>query len=251
MVTPDHRRQAKVVNFGIVYGLSAFGLSQNLGIEPAEAKLFIANYFEKYKGVRAFIDKTLEEARRDLKVKTLHGRIRPIPDINSKNFAPTRLRRTHRSKHPAARHRRRPDQSSHDPNRCCAAGAQTEIKNDPPSPRRTSLRSPRKRSRSNAIAGPRTNGKSPRASRPATSGNGSRPELERPGLARVVLDPPVRTTAGRHRSLCVNSQPRACPAERGEASPRALTHEVVMIPVASQAGAYATLFPSIIRNRGA
>jgi DNA polymerase-1 len=87
MVTPDHRRQAKVVNFGIVYGLSAFGLSQQLGIETAEAKLFIANYFEKYKGVRAFIDKTLEEARRDLKVKTLHGRIRPIPDINSKNFA--------------------------------------------------------------------------------------------------------------------------------------------------------------------
>jgi DNA polymerase I len=86
MVTPDHRRQAKVVNFGIVYGLSAFGLSQNLGIEPAEAKLFIANYFEKYRGVRAFIDKTLEEARRDLKVRTLFGRIRPIPDINSKNF---------------------------------------------------------------------------------------------------------------------------------------------------------------------
>ncbi len=85
MVTPEHRRAAKVVNFGIVYGLSPFGLSQNLGIEPAEAKHFIANYFEKYKGVRAFIDKTLEEARRDLKVKTLHGRVRPIPDINSKN----------------------------------------------------------------------------------------------------------------------------------------------------------------------
>jgi DNA polymerase-1 len=85
MVTPDHRRAAKVVNFGIVYGLSSFGLSQNLGIEPAAAKQFIANYFEKYKGVRAFIDKTLEEARRDLKVKTLHGRVRPIPDINSKN----------------------------------------------------------------------------------------------------------------------------------------------------------------------
>jgi DNA polymerase-1 len=85
MVTADHRRQAKVVNFGIVYGLSPFGLSQNLGIEPSEAKQFIANYFERYAGVRAFIDKTLEEARRDLKVKTLHGRIRPIPDINSKN----------------------------------------------------------------------------------------------------------------------------------------------------------------------
>jgi DNA polymerase-1 len=85
MVTPDHRRQAKVVNFGIVYGLSAFGLSQNMGITPAEAKEFITAYFEKYKGVRAFIDRTLEEARRDLKVKTLFGRVRPIPDINSKN----------------------------------------------------------------------------------------------------------------------------------------------------------------------
>jgi len=85
MVTPDHRRQAKVVNFGIVYGLSAFGLSQQLGIEPAEAKQFINAYFEKYKGVRAFIDKTLDDARHDQKVKTLFGRIRPIPDINGKN----------------------------------------------------------------------------------------------------------------------------------------------------------------------
>src|SRR5947199_5890112 len=86
MVTPDHRREAKVVNFGIVYGLSPFGLSQNLGIEPSEAKLFIETYFEKYNGVRAFIDRTLEETRRDGKVKTLFGRVRPIPDINSKNF---------------------------------------------------------------------------------------------------------------------------------------------------------------------
>jgi DNA polymerase-1 len=86
MVTPDHRRQAKVVNFGIVYGLSAFGLSQQLGISAAEAKQFIAAYFEKYSGVRAFIDKTLEEARREMKVRTLFGRVRPIPDINSKNI---------------------------------------------------------------------------------------------------------------------------------------------------------------------
>jgi DNA polymerase-1 len=85
MVTPDHRRQAKVVNFGIVYGLSAFGLSQNLGIEPGEAKQFINAYFERYGGVRTFIDRTLDEARREGKVKTLFGRVRPIPDINSKN----------------------------------------------------------------------------------------------------------------------------------------------------------------------
>ncbi len=86
MVTPDHRRQAKVVNFGIVYGLSAFGLSQNLGIEPSEAKKFIEAYFEKYRGVRVFIDRTLDETRRDGRVKTVFGRVRPIPDINSKNF---------------------------------------------------------------------------------------------------------------------------------------------------------------------
>ncbi|HKW15954.1 MAG TPA: DNA polymerase I [Terriglobales bacterium] len=86
MVTPDHRRQAKVVNFGIVYGLSPFGLSQNLGIETSEAKKYIDAYFERYRGVRAFIDRTLEETRRDGRVKTLFGRVRPIPDINSKNF---------------------------------------------------------------------------------------------------------------------------------------------------------------------
>lgn len=86
MITADHRRQAKVVNFGIVYGLSAFGLSQQLGIDPGEAKQFINNYFDKYRGVRAFIDKTLEETARTQNVKTLHGRVRPIPDINSKNF---------------------------------------------------------------------------------------------------------------------------------------------------------------------
>ena len=85
MVTPELRRAAKVVNFGIVYGLSAFGLSQQLGIEPGEARKFIDAYFEKYAGVRAFIDTTIEQTRRDQKVKTLFGRIRPIPDINSKN----------------------------------------------------------------------------------------------------------------------------------------------------------------------
>jgi DNA polymerase-1 len=85
MVTAEHRRAAKVVNFGIVYGLSAFGLSQNLGIEPSEARKFIDAYFEKYAGVRAFIDATLEQTRHDQRVKTLFGRVRPIPDINSKN----------------------------------------------------------------------------------------------------------------------------------------------------------------------
>ncbi len=85
MIDAEHRRRAKAVNFGIVYGLSAFGLSQQIGIEQSEAKKFIANYFETYKGVRRFIDRTLEECRREKKVRTLFGRVRPIADIDSKN----------------------------------------------------------------------------------------------------------------------------------------------------------------------
>jgi DNA polymerase-1 len=85
LVDAEHRRRAKAVNFGIVYGLSPFGLSQQLGIEQSEAKRFIEAYFARYEGVRRFIDQTLDQARRDQKVQTLFGRIRPIPDINSRN----------------------------------------------------------------------------------------------------------------------------------------------------------------------
>ena len=85
MVDAEHRRRAKAVNFGIVYGLSPFGLSQQLGIEQKEARRFIDSYFATYSGVRTFIDRTLEAARRESKVRTLFGRVRPIPDINSKN----------------------------------------------------------------------------------------------------------------------------------------------------------------------
>ncbi len=63
-----------------------FGLSQQLGIDTKEAKRFIDAYFENYSGVREFIDRTMEQARRDQKVATLFGRVRPIPDIHSKNF---------------------------------------------------------------------------------------------------------------------------------------------------------------------
>jgi len=80
------RRMAKVINFGIVYGLSAFGLSQRLGISREDAQQFIDAYFRRYCGVRAWLDRTLEEVRRSGSVKTLFGRIRPIPDINSKDF---------------------------------------------------------------------------------------------------------------------------------------------------------------------
>jgi DNA polymerase I len=85
MIDAEHRRRAKAVNFGIVYGLSPFGLAQQLGIDQKEAKSYIEGYFARYKGVRTFIDRTLEQTRRDGFVRTLFGRLRPIPDINSKN----------------------------------------------------------------------------------------------------------------------------------------------------------------------
>jgi DNA polymerase-1 len=85
LIDAEHRRRAKAVNFGIVYGLSPFGLAQQLGIEQKEAKRFIEAYFERYAGVRTFIDSTLEQARRDGFVRNLFGRKRPIPDLASKN----------------------------------------------------------------------------------------------------------------------------------------------------------------------
>ena len=85
LIDAEHRRRAKAVNFGIVYGLSPFGLAQQLGIEQKEAKRFIDSYFARYVGVRGFIDRTLEQARRDGFVRNLFGRKRPIPDLGSKN----------------------------------------------------------------------------------------------------------------------------------------------------------------------
>jgi DNA polymerase I len=81
----ETRNRAKAVNFGIVYGISPFGLATQLGIPQAEAKAYIDRYFARYQGVKAFIEKTLEDTRRDGAVRTLFGRVRPIPDITSRN----------------------------------------------------------------------------------------------------------------------------------------------------------------------
>jgi DNA polymerase-1 len=81
----ETRGRAKAVNFGIVYGISAFGLAAQLGIAQSEAKAYIERYFVRYAGVQAFIEKTLVETRREGSVRTLFGRVRPIPDIESRN----------------------------------------------------------------------------------------------------------------------------------------------------------------------
>jgi DNA polymerase-1 len=79
------RDRAKAVNFGIVYGISPFGLAAQLGIEQNVARLYIETYFARYSGVRAYIDRLLEETRREQRVRTLFGRVRPIPDMQSRN----------------------------------------------------------------------------------------------------------------------------------------------------------------------
>jgi len=85
MITPELRRQAKIINFGIIYGMGPFSLSKELGISRKMAKNYIDHYFSRYKGVKAFIDRTIEEARQTHKTSTLLDRIRMIPEINSSN----------------------------------------------------------------------------------------------------------------------------------------------------------------------
>ena len=90
--TAEHRRASKAINYGIIYGLSPFGLAQQIDVPQKEAAQFIAAYFERYRGVKQYLDNVLAETRQTGVAKTLFGRIRPIPEINSpqvqlRNFA--------------------------------------------------------------------------------------------------------------------------------------------------------------------
>ena len=80
------RRQAKVINFGIIYGMGAFSLAKELGISNKMAATFIDNYFARYEGVKRFIDETIAGARESGRTSTLLGRIRLLPEINSRNY---------------------------------------------------------------------------------------------------------------------------------------------------------------------
>lgn len=85
-ITPEMRRRAKTVNFGILYGMSAHGLAQNLGISREEAKEILDRYFHQFPKVKEFFQNLLEEARKSLKVSTIFGRKRTIPELKSSNF---------------------------------------------------------------------------------------------------------------------------------------------------------------------
>src|SRR5699024_6608511 len=85
-VTPLMRRQAKAVNFGIVYGISDYGLSQTLNIPRKEAGEFIRRYFDSYPGVKQYMDDIIQKAKQDGYVSTMLHRRRQLPEINSRNF---------------------------------------------------------------------------------------------------------------------------------------------------------------------
>lgn len=85
-VTPLQRRNAKAVNFGIVYGISSFGLSQDLSISKKEAAEYIEKYFETYPGIKVFLDTCVSKAKKDGYSVTMFGRRRPIPELSSNNF---------------------------------------------------------------------------------------------------------------------------------------------------------------------
>lgn len=85
-VTPLQRRNAKAVNFGIVYGISSFGLSQDLSITRKEAAQYIENYFETYPGIKKFLDDSVTSAKENGYAETLFGRKRPVPELKSSNF---------------------------------------------------------------------------------------------------------------------------------------------------------------------
>jgi DNA polymerase-1 len=86
-VTPEQRSRMKAINFGIIYGSSAFGIAQQLGIAQAEAREHIRAYFERYPGIRAFLDRAIEQARESGYAETLFGRRRYLPDLRSRNRA--------------------------------------------------------------------------------------------------------------------------------------------------------------------
>ena len=85
-VSPELRRNAKAVNFGIIYGISSFGLSRDIGTDVKTAKKYIDDYFVKYPNIKKYLDDTIDEAKKNGFTKTLYNRIRPIPELKSSNF---------------------------------------------------------------------------------------------------------------------------------------------------------------------
>ena len=120
-LTKDERDVAKMVNFGIIYGISSFGLSENLEIPREQAQEYIDTYLARFPHVQDFIQRTIEQAERDGYVTTLLGRRRPIPELRVREPADALARRAARGQLRHAGHGRRRDQGGDDPDPRSAA----------------------------------------------------------------------------------------------------------------------------------
>ena len=121
-ITPGERSKAKMVNYGIAYGLSAYGLAERLSIAREEAAAYIDRYFERFEGVKRFIDETIERATEEGKVTTLMGRRRLIPELRARNSQTRDAGRAARRQHRDPGHRGGHHQAGDDP---LAAGRST------------------------------------------------------------------------------------------------------------------------------
>ena len=153
------RRRAKAINFGIVYGISAFGLANQLGIGREEAGAYIRKYFERFPGIRDYIEESKTYAKNNGYVTTLFGRKCHYPEIRASNASMRVVQRARRGQCAAARHRRRHHPPRHGPHGCRAGEEETLRADAAAGARRTRLRSARRRSRENAAGGHRGDGR--------------------------------------------------------------------------------------------
>ena len=178
-VDSSMRRVAKTVNFGVIYGLSPFGLAGRLGITQAEAAAFIDAYFQEYAGVDAFITRTLESALATGRVETILGRRRPINGIKSTTGRRPQPRRADRRQHRDPGLRRRPDQARHARRRPPHPRRGAPGPDAPADPRRARLRGARGRDPRPRRPGARRHDDRPRPGRPAEGRHRRRPQLAR------------------------------------------------------------------------
>ena len=135
MVTPDMRRQAKVINFGIIYGMSPFGLARELGVSQAQARTFIDRYLSEFKGVHRYMEDVVRQAREKGYVSTLFNRRRYLPEIASDNFARAPVRRADGDQYADPGNSGGSDQVGHGADRPSAQEETHEDRNDHAGPR--------------------------------------------------------------------------------------------------------------------
>ena len=147
------RRRAKAINFGIIYGISAFGLANQLGIAREEASAYIKKYFERFPGIRAYMDETRDFCRANGYVTTLFGRKMHYPDIKASNASVRAFNERAVDQCAAARHRRRHHPPRHDPDGRCAGREEALGADAAAGARRTDLRGARRRGGGDAAGG--------------------------------------------------------------------------------------------------